>query len=95
LNPNFEWDPAKDESNLAKHGVSFTEAALIWLDPNRIERQDRWENGEERWQSIGRVGGRLLLLVAHTIREEGRAETVRIISARQAARSERRLYEQQ
>ncbi|TXJ09113.1 MAG: hypothetical protein E6Q25_04075 [Acinetobacter sp.] len=34
-----------------------------------ICRQDRLENGEERWQAIGVVNGVLMLLVAHTVQD--------------------------
>jgi uncharacterized DUF497 family protein len=57
------------------------------------------EDGEYRWQTLGMVEGRLLLLVAHTIREDdedGRpAEIIRIISARKDEKPERRRYEQE
>jgi hypothetical protein len=34
------WDPNKAAENLAKHRVSFDTAALVFLDPLRIERRD-------------------------------------------------------
>lgn len=59
-----------------------------------VTRQDRVENGEQRWQTIGAVGGFTLLLVAHTLwDDEAGIEVVRIISARRADRKERRIYE--
>jgi uncharacterized DUF497 family protein len=91
----FEWDENKAESNCRKHGIRFEEAALVFADPLALSEQDRIENGEPRWQTIGWVGGCLLLLVAHTVRfEEQGIEVVRIISARRADRKERRCYEQ-
>lgn len=90
----FEWDEAKAESNYRKHGVRFEEAARVFDDPLAITRQDRIENGEERWQTIGLVAGCLLLMVAHTLRlEDEGSEVVRIISARRADRTERKRYE--
>lgn len=90
----FEWDDTKAESNYRKHGIRFEEAALAFDDPFAITAQDRIENGEERWQTIGMVGGCLLLLVAHTVRSEDEGiELVRIISARRVDRKERKLYE--
>lgn len=58
--------------------------------------QDRTgdETGELRWQAIGLVEGMILLLVAHTVQEEGQDEVVRLISARRATRKERNRYEQ-
>jgi uncharacterized DUF497 family protein len=55
---------------------------------------ERIERGERRWQTLGMVGGMLLLLVAHTVEfEEQEGEIIRIISARRAERKERRRYE--
>lgn len=90
----FEWDEHKAESNYRKHGIRFEEAALAFDDPLAITRQDRIENGEERWQTIGLVAGCLLLMVAHTLRlEDEGIEVVRIISARRVDRTERKRYE--
>lgn len=91
----FEWDERKDQRNWAKHGVSFETACLVFDDPNHLSIQDRHEAGEERWQTLGLAGGIVVLLVAHTWREEGDGkEVVRIISARKATTRERRHYEQ-
>ena len=90
----FEWDDAKAKSNLAKHKVSFETALRVFADPMARSEQDRIENDEERWQTIGMVDGHLLLLVAHTILIES-VETIRIISARRADSRERKKYEQQ
>ena len=90
----FEWDEAKNLANQRKHGLSFEEAAQVFLDPLQVSLQDRIEGGEERWQTFGMVRGVLLVMVAHTVREEDQTETVvRIISARRADRKERRFYE--
>lgn len=56
--------------------------------------QDRVEGGERRWQTLGLVEGLVILLVAHTIVEEGGDELVRIISARRANRQEQIRYEE-
>jgi uncharacterized DUF497 family protein len=90
----FEWDEAKSLANQHKHGVSFEEAALVFRDPLQVSIQDRIDKGEVRWQTFGVVGGIMLLLVAHTFQEDDSPEAVvRIISARQANRKERRFYE--
>jgi uncharacterized protein len=98
MRTRFEWDSAKAASNLRKHRISFEIAMRVFADPQAYSDQDRIEDGEQRWQTLGRVVGRLLLLVAHTVsevEEEGRAvEVIRIISARAATRKERRRYEQ-
>ncbi|BCH68440.1 membrane protein (plasmid) [Agrobacterium vitis] len=94
----FEWDEAKNRSNQQKHdGVSFEVASQVFRDPLHISIQDRVEIGERRWQTIGSVGGYMLLLVAHTTSEDdalgGVVEIIRIISARRATVRERKQYE--
>jgi uncharacterized protein len=95
----FEWDEAKNHSNRRKHGVSFEEASQVFHDPLYVSVQERVEIGEERWQTFGMVGGLLVLMVAHTVREEHdddkHVDVVRIISARHATRKERRRYEEE
>ena len=94
----FEWDPEKAVRNLDKHQVSFEIALRVFADPFALTEQDRIEGGEQRWQTIGLVGGYCLLLVAHTIHDEDEdgtpVEIIRIISARKAERKERRRYEE-
>ena len=94
----FSWRDDKDRSNQNKHdGISFETAVRVFQDPLRLTRQDRHEDGEERWQTIGVVYGVTMLLVAHTITEadEGGEPTehIHLISARRATRQERKRYE--
>jgi uncharacterized protein len=90
----FEWDETKNLSNQRKHGIAFEAAALVFRDPFCVFVQDRIEDGEERWQTIGLVEGVLLLLVAHTVQQQdGPEELIRILSARRATAKERRRYE--
>lgn len=64
-------------------------------DPLHLSRQDRIENGEQRWQTMGLAAGSVVVLVAHTwFDEEGGSEHIRIVSARRATRIERKTYEQ-
>lgn len=90
----FEWDETKAVINVKKHKVSFELAVRAFADPFALMKQDRFENGEQRWQTIGVVDGFLMLLVAHTVRDEAGQEVVRIISARRAEPKERKEYEQ-
>ena len=53
-----------------------------------------FENGEYRWQAIGMVHGQAVLLVAHTVQDHNGMDHIRIISARQAEKKERKQYEQ-
>jgi uncharacterized DUF497 family protein len=74
-------------------------AILAFADPFALTGPDRIEDGEQRWQTLGIVAGHLLVLVAHTIRDEyddnQEIEVIRIISARHADRKEIRRYEQE
>ena len=75
---HFEWDPHKARVNLAKHGVSFDEAAHVWDDPDYVVYPDQVADHEERWHAIGRVGLVTLLLVVHIYRGPPDDERVRI-----------------
>lgn len=65
-----------------------------FADPYALVMQDRSVAGEPRWQTLGLVGGVVVLLIAHTVQEEGSHEIIRIISARRANRKERTRYEE-
>jgi len=70
--PLFIWDEGKNLSNQRKHGLSFEVAARVFLDPLHLSVQDRIENGEQRWQTVGQIDGLAVVLVAHTfMKEEG------------------------
>jgi uncharacterized DUF497 family protein len=94
----FEWDAEKNRINKQKHnGLSFESAALVFDDPDTIFRKDRIVAGEQRWHAIGRATDALLLVV-HVYRlenEHDKEESIRIISAREANKRERRVYIQQ
>jgi uncharacterized protein len=89
----FEWDEAKNRRNLAKHSISFETAKSVFEDPHALSVQDRAVEDEERWQTLGRVGGVVVVLLAHTYGEENGEEVIRLISARKATPLERRAYE--
>src|ERR1700674_4786434 len=89
-----EWEEAKAKSNARKHAVRFEDAMLVFADPFALVEQDRLEGGELRWQTLGLVGGVVLLLVAHTVRNEREGEIIRIISARKAVQKERKRYDE-
>ncbi len=95
MHTKFEWDENKNRINQERHKVSFETAQHVFDDPFAVAHQDRYENGEHRWQTIGMVGGVLILLVAHTVRFNEENEIIRIISARRAERNERKRYEEE
>ncbi|MBN9075289.1 MAG: BrnT family toxin [Rhizobiales bacterium] len=86
----FEWDERKNALNLAKHGISFEEACLIFEGPVVSRTDDRTDYGEQREVSIGAIGDIVVVTVVHTDREG----VIRLISARLANRRERRLYDE-
>ena len=87
----FEWDPRKAASNLAKHDVSFEEAATAFGDPLSISIHDASHlNLEPRFVLLGLSRPGRLLVVVHT----ERGHTIRLLSARQATRKERHSYEE-
>lgn len=91
----FTWDPAKAESNVTKHGVAFAQAATVLLDALALTVFDAEHSEfEERWFTLGCSSEGKLLAVSHTyVAIGGNSARVRIISAREATRNERRQYE--
>ena len=86
----FEWDPGKARINLRKHGVSFTEAGTIFGDELAITVSDPdHSDNEDRYITIGSSDRRRLLIVSHT----DRGDRIRIISARELTKAERKEYE--
>lgn len=87
----FEWDTNKEATNLAKHGISFDEAKTIFDDPLYVDFYDPDHSDDEhRYIMIGMSSQNRLLLVVYT----ERGDVVRLISAREATRGERKAYEQ-
>lgn len=81
----------KAEANVRKHGVSFEFAANVFNDPNRLEEDDMFAEGEYRVIVIGLAEARFLTVV-YTDRSEGEREVIRIISARKSTANEIRNY---
>jgi uncharacterized DUF497 family protein len=87
----FEWDEDKGAANLAKHDVSFEEAATVFADPVAAIFDDEAHSIDEHreiiigYSAIGR-----LLIVCFT----ERPPTIRIISARKATKRERKAHEE-
>jgi uncharacterized DUF497 family protein len=87
----FEWDPAKAEANLKDHGVSFDEATTVFRDTLSITISDPDHSDfEDRFIDIGVSHRMQLLVVSYTERQD----KIRIISARQPTRAERKSYEE-
>ncbi len=91
----FEWDKAKELSNVSKHGVTFEQASYVFADPYALSLyDDAHSDSENRWIMLGRSLGKTLLLVVHTFRDDNDVELVRIISARRATKQEKKIYHQ-
>ena len=87
----FDWNPDKARGNVAKHKVSFQEAATVFDDPLSITFPDPQHSiGEVRLVIVGQSQNGRLLFVAHT----DRGDLTRIISAREVTRREQRIYEE-
>ena len=87
----FTWDPAKASGNIEKHGVRFEDASTAFGDPLSITVPDPVHSeDEQRHILVGlSLDGRLLVVV-----HSERKGSIRVISAREATRRERREYEQ-
>ena len=86
----FEWDEAKARSNVIKHGVTFEEAAQVFYDTlSRTSDDPAHSDDEDRFIMIGMSFRQRLLFVSYTENEN----QLRIISAREATKQERKLYE--
>jgi uncharacterized protein len=86
----YEWDGAKNLSNVAKHGLTFADAELVFAGPCVTFVDNRFAYGEERYITLGLLAGRLVL-IAHA----SRGEVTRIISMRKANRREQGIYQKQ
>ena len=88
MSSSFEWDPVKEATNLLKHGVTFAEAQLAFLDSSRVIARDvAHSQDEERWYCFGVVGNRVM-----TVRFTYRDKLIRIIGAGYWTRG-RKTYE--
>ena len=86
----FEWNPNKAAINHAKHNVSFREASTAFGDPLSLTFPDPdYSDDESRYITIGESTRRRLLIISHA----DRTQRIRIISAREVTRQERRIYE--
>ncbi len=87
----YEWDAEKARRNRRKHGITFEDAATVFLDPLALTFPDPdHSSGEDREITIGRSGSQQVVFVSQC----QRANRVRIISARKTTRGERTQYEE-
>jgi len=84
----FEWDPAKSDLNVEKHGIDFQDAVRVFTDPHATtENVSRPEHGEARYKTVGLVDDELVAVIY-----TDRGSVRRVISARRTRQNERRHY---
>ena len=87
----FTWDDRKAADNLRKHGVSFEEAATVFMDENARLLHDPDHSGDEdRFILLGLSSVIRLLVVCHAYRSND--QEIRIISSRKANKQETKQY---
>lgn len=87
----FDWDRANHDKNWLKHKVRSSECEQIFINnPLIVKEDDSHSKSEQRFQALGKTNSGRKLFVAFTIRKH----FVRIISARDMSRRERRIYEE-
>ena len=85
----LEWDEAKRKANLRKHGLDFADAHKVFQGPLRYAADLRNDYGEERWQGIGLLNERVVVVIFL----EPEPDIIRIISLRRAKQHERIAFE--
>jgi uncharacterized DUF497 family protein len=93
---DFQWDNRKANSNKRKHGISFRDAASVFLDPRMLVLYDNEHSShEDRWLTLGLDHLGRVLVVSHLFKLVSQETAlVRIISARRATVNEIRQYQE-
>ena len=87
MNFKFDWDENKNKQNITKHGIDFKDIPNVFNNPILIKEDKREDYGEKRFIGIGKLLS-IEIVIVWTIRKN----TIRIISARQANKKERNIY---
>ena len=86
----FDWDEGNAGKNWERHGVADFECEEVFFSQPLVVRHDpKHSQREARYYALGRTDQDRLLFVAFTVRQS----LIRVISAREMTRRERRLYE--
>jgi uncharacterized DUF497 family protein len=89
LKREFEWDENKEEINIRKHDVNFSEAQEAFYDENAIDDYDEFHSNEEQRFALIGLSSKRLLFVSYTIRQN---TVIHLISARKANQNQERFY---
>jgi uncharacterized DUF497 family protein len=84
---HYEWDEAKRQSNIQKHGIDFRGIERVFAGETVTTLDDRFDYGESRYVTVGVLSGRVVV-IAHTETQE----VIRIISVRKATKHEATSY---
>ena len=88
----FDWDAGNRDKNFLKHRVTNEECEEVFFDPHKRVIKANWQGGrEERHILIGRTGEGRPLFIVFIIR----GNKIRVVSARDLNRKERRFYEEE
>jgi len=82
----FEWDEKKNNENIRKHGLDFSDVWQVFENPLLSKLDDRENYGEDRWIGVGMMSNGIAVVLVFTEKER---ETIRIISMRKATKNER------
>jgi len=85
----FDWDEAKRNENIVKHGIDFADVPAMFDGPMLVRLDTRQDYGEDRWIGMGLLCSTVAVVVYVEWEDE---ETIRIISARRATRHESRDF---
>jgi uncharacterized DUF497 family protein len=89
----FDWDAGNSRKSAEKHDVSQAEAESVFFnDPLMVVEDARRSETERRFNALGKTAQNRLLHITFTLRQNG--TMVRVISARDMHRKERKTYEQ-
>jgi uncharacterized protein len=86
----YEWDEAKRQSNIHKHGIDFVGIEKAFAGTTLTILDDRFDYGESRFMTLGMLSGRVVV-IAHT----ETPEVIRVISVRKATKNEEASYFQE
>ncbi len=87
---SFDWDKGNIDKNLKKHNVSFKEAEEPFENEPFLISEDLKHSAKElRFQALGKTDSERLLFLSFTVRNN----KVRVISARDMSRREKKIYE--
>jgi len=88
----FEWDKGNSDKSWIRHHVTQGECEQVFFnEPIVVSSDIKHSQTEGRWYVLGKTDGERLLFIVFTIRKN----RIRVISARDANKKERKIYDEQ